>query len=228
MGAVRSYRIVFSKTGRIRFIGHLDLTQALRRAIKRASVPVKYSKGFNPHMEFSVAMPLSLGMEGFGEYADLMVNDETEQFDSEKIALSLKETVPAGIEILKVFLIPAGSKSSAATIEKAEFTVVLPEFDDFEFVSKRVEKILKAKEIVVCKKTKKAETLTDIRADIFNLEAFKTDSSVEIKMTLSAGSLRNLKPSLVLDCLMTGGNFDITALNNAKYVRNRLILSGQN
>ena len=219
--SVKSYRIVFSKTGRIRFVGHLDLTQALRRAIKRANIPVKFSAGFNPHMEFAVAMPLSLGMEGLGEFADIMINDESGLFDAAKIAELLKETVMEGIEILGVYPIPSGAKSSAASIEKAEYTVELPLVTDFKFVSSRIDEMISADEIIVIKKTKKAETSADIREDIFELEANEKNGKVSVRMIIAAGSLRNLKPSLVMKHLMTDEV-------DAKYTRNRLMLSGQN
>jgi len=215
----QSYRIVFSKSGRIRFVGHLDLAQAFRRALKRAKIPVKYSSGFNPHMEFSIAMPLSLGMEGFGELLDIVVNNESEQFNADKLDTALKTTVPNGIEILDVFILPTGAKSAAADLNSAEFSVFLQSFNDLSDINSKIEKTLTANEIIVTKKTKKAEALTDIRPDIFSLNAHETDGGIIVEMVISAGSNRNLKPNLVMEHLLPN---ELPSIK-VKYTRTRLI-----
>ena len=64
-------RIRYSKTGILKFIGHLDMLRTFQRAFRRASVPLEYSKGFNPHPLVSFAYPLGLGMTSEDEYADI-------------------------------------------------------------------------------------------------------------------------------------------------------------
>ena len=54
-------RLRFEKTGRAVYISHLDLMQTLQRACSRAGYSLKYSEGFNPHPQISVALPLSVG-----------------------------------------------------------------------------------------------------------------------------------------------------------------------
>ena len=46
------YLIKFSKEKDIKFISHLDLMRTIQRIIRRADLPIEYSKGFNPHMEY--------------------------------------------------------------------------------------------------------------------------------------------------------------------------------
>ena len=41
-------RISFSKTGRARYISHLDLMRTFQRAFLRAEVPIRHTEGFNP------------------------------------------------------------------------------------------------------------------------------------------------------------------------------------
>lgn len=54
-------RLLFSKTGRARYISHLDLMRTFQRAFARAKVPIKHTEGFNPHPFVSIALPLSVG-----------------------------------------------------------------------------------------------------------------------------------------------------------------------
>ena len=43
-------RISFSKTGRARYISHLDLMRTFQRAFLRAEVPIRHTEGFTgPH-----------------------------------------------------------------------------------------------------------------------------------------------------------------------------------
>ena len=73
------YLIKFSKEGNIKFVSHLDLMRTLHKVVKRAALPVKYSKGFNPHMSISIAQPLSVGMYSCGEYMDVVLEEEIDK-----------------------------------------------------------------------------------------------------------------------------------------------------
>ena len=57
---MREVRLRFSKTGRLKYISHLDINRAMSRALKRAQIPLWYTEGFNPHPYMSFSLPLSL------------------------------------------------------------------------------------------------------------------------------------------------------------------------
>jgi radical SAM-linked protein len=57
------YRVVYSKLGKARFFGQLEIAAALGRAIRRAGLPAAFSKGYNPHPKISFDEALPLGME---------------------------------------------------------------------------------------------------------------------------------------------------------------------
>ena len=54
-------RLLFSKTGRAKYISHLDLMRMFQRAFARAKIPIKHTEGFHPHPFVSIALPLSVG-----------------------------------------------------------------------------------------------------------------------------------------------------------------------
>ena len=62
------YTIVFSKTGLVKYISHLDMLRLFKRAFRRAGIELAYSQGFNPHPKMGFAQPLSLGYEAEAEY----------------------------------------------------------------------------------------------------------------------------------------------------------------
>ena len=67
-------RIKFSKTGAVRYIGHLDVMRYFQKLNRRAGIDVKYTTGFSPHQVMSFAAPLGVGLESYGEYVDIEVN----------------------------------------------------------------------------------------------------------------------------------------------------------
>ena len=94
-------RLRFEKTGRAVYISHLDLMQTLQRAFSRAGYSLKYSEGFNPHPQISVALPLSVGAASLCELLDFRLTESTELSDMpEKLTAALPEgvTVTAAYE----------------------------------------------------------------------------------------------------------------------------------
>ncbi len=73
---MKTVRIVFSKTGRARFISHLDLVRTMTRVMRRAGIPLWYTEGFNRHPYLTFAAPLSLGFEGLRETMDLRLQED--------------------------------------------------------------------------------------------------------------------------------------------------------
>ncbi|SDU55441.1 TIGR03960 family B12-binding radical SAM protein [Desulfobacula phenolica] len=65
--AFKKFEISFSKIGKARFFGHLELATIVQRAVKRAGLNVKYSQGFNPSMRLSFETALPVGMESEDE-----------------------------------------------------------------------------------------------------------------------------------------------------------------
>ena len=97
------YAIKFTKESHIKFISHLDLMRTIQRIIRRAGLPIQYSKGFNPHMDLSIAQPLSVGIYSSGEYMDIVLTEEIEELD---IVNKLNKSAPSGIKVIKAVGIP--------------------------------------------------------------------------------------------------------------------------
>ncbi|MDR0249438.1 MAG: TIGR03936 family radical SAM-associated protein [Oscillospiraceae bacterium] len=102
-------RLRFSKTGRARFMSHLELLEAFRRCFYRCALPLRFSQGFNPHPLLSAAFPLSVGYAGLDEILDFGV----EQY-AEPSALPglLTSRLPEGIAVHRAY-IPDTPTSSA-------------------------------------------------------------------------------------------------------------------
>lgn len=187
------YRIKFSKFGKMRFIGHLDLLNLFQRAIKRADIPISYSKGFNPHQLISFAIPLPIGMNGYGEYADLNIKDEIEP---EYIIKKLNNVMPEGICIINARILDNNEKNCAAALCAADYETDLNYIKkDF---NKTIESILFQKEINLEKKGRKKVRIVDIRPLIYDIKVSDTENR-KLKFLIATGSKENLKPDLLLE-----------------------------
>lgn len=184
------YRIKFTKTGNMIFIGHLDLLKFFQRTIKRAKLPIAYSLGFNPHQLITFAIPLSLGVSSVGEYVDMQF---TTEMDCNEIVDRLNETMPLGIKILSARKLDEGEKTCAAAVEIGSYEVTLPE--RYENLEKAVNAILSAEEINVERIVKKKTKITNIRPLIYSLNS---EDNI-INTVIATGSQGNLKIEILLE-----------------------------
>lgn len=96
---MRKLRIFFSKTGRARYISHLDLMRCFSRAFMRAQIAIAFTEGFNPRPKLSFVMPLSVFTEGLCEILDIVSEEELSE---KELSERLSPELPCGIEILRV------------------------------------------------------------------------------------------------------------------------------
>ena len=87
-------RLLFAKTGRARYISHLDLMRTFQRAFFRAGVPLKHTEGFNPHPFISIALPLSVGYSSQCEILEFVLLDGVSR---DEVAGRLTAVMPEGI-----------------------------------------------------------------------------------------------------------------------------------
>ena len=95
------YRVsfVFTKTGLMRYISHLDLMRLFMRAMRRAKLPLKLSEGFSPHPKLSLKRALKLGLESENEEASILL---TLPVTSDEFKNKLQPQLPEGIRIKNV------------------------------------------------------------------------------------------------------------------------------
>lgn len=196
---MNKYKIRFSKIGRIKFIGHLDLLKVFQRAIIRAGLPIQYSQGFNPHQKTTFALPLSLGMESTGEYLEIEL---TEVMDAKDVSKVLNEAMPNGITIDRVEHIKEKSKSVASQVNAGSYEIT---FEKAEDLKNSINNLMSQTEIIVTKKSKKGEKQVNIRPDIYEMECI---SDSVVKLLIATGSENNLNPRLVVEQLLKSMGLD--------------------
>ncbi|MDH4163129.1 MAG: TIGR03960 family B12-binding radical SAM protein [Nitrospirota bacterium] len=116
-------RIKYAKTGKIRFLSHLDFMTLLHRAVMRANIPIAFSQGFNPHPKMAFGPPLSVGMESDAEFFDM----ETDPLvDLLTVTKELNHALPEGLRILEARIVPRKTPSLAGAITRYQYSVTIP------------------------------------------------------------------------------------------------------
>lgn len=184
---MKSVRIFYTKTGRMKFVSHLDMNRLMIRVIRKSGIPVWYTEGFNRHIYINYAVPLSLGFEGVYEVMDIrLTNDD---FSFEETICRLNAAAPEGIEFLRA----AEPVLPTVDIAFAEYELVFDPENAPLYESLRG---FLSKESVICQKKDKKGRIKefDIIPKIKSAE-FTGDKALLI---LSAGNEGNLNPTLVL------------------------------
>lgn len=105
------YWFVYERRGKSRFVGHLEFLQTLFRAVKRAGLPVKFSRGYNPSPNISFSPALPVGMESLAEYFIAELIGPLADVAAAQEALNAQ--LPEGFKVLEIRL---GAKVHPARI----------------------------------------------------------------------------------------------------------------
>ena len=91
---------IFSKTGLMRYISHLDLLRLFMRAARRASLPLFFTKGFSPRPKLIIQRALKLGLESEHEGAQLVL---TKKVWARYFIYLMNKQLPSGVRIKEAF-----------------------------------------------------------------------------------------------------------------------------
>lgn len=144
-------RFQITKEKEIRFISHLEYVRTIGRAIRRAKLPAAYSQGFNPHMKYSLASALGVGVVSYAEFVELEL---TEPMNPLEAAKAFKKALPRGIRVLAVDAVETNAPALMSVAGGAEYRVTVPWTGD---VADAVEKFNSADEVFFEKQAPKAK-----------------------------------------------------------------------
>lgn len=181
-------RLLFTKTGRARYISHLDLMRTFQRAFFRAGIPLKHTEGFNPHPFISIALPLSVGYSSQCEILEFVLLDGVPR---EEVPRRLTAAMPEGIVVHSCY--PAERKLKELTYVNYIINMEYEEGRPQE-TETALKNLLSWDSLVVRKKSKKAKAgFTEV--DLIPLIHSWNIQCQRDAMTLSA-DLRAQNPGL--------------------------------
>ncbi len=175
-------RAFFSKTGRAKYISHLDLSGVIIRAMKRTKLPIWQTEGFNPRTYVTFMLPLSLGQEGLHEAMDFRL---TEDVPYSEVMEKLNAALPADIRVTEITV----PKDKNTDITAARYRIESSAEPD------KLLALCEKEQINVEKRTKKGSTIVDLKPLMSDV---KLDGEV-LEVTLPAGNSFNINPALIFE-----------------------------
>ncbi|MGB8453836.1 MAG: TIGR03936 family radical SAM-associated protein [Anaerocolumna sp.] len=224
-------RIKFTKSGPLKFIGHLDVMRYFQKAFRRAELDVEYSQGYSPHQLMSFAAPLGVGLTSDGEYLDVSLHAS----DAPEIMIRrINEAMNEYIQVVNFKLLPDNTKNAMSIVAGADYLVSVK--DGYQYMDKAVfrQKFMdfyNLESIIITKKSKKSQNDVDIKPFIYHIGFGKENfllqagrpvtsqnkdsvaerykNGIRVYMQLATGSVNNLKPELVMEAFSqyTGEEF---------------------
>ena len=183
-------RMQITKDRDIRFISHLEYVRTIERAIRRAKLPAAYSEGFNPHLKFSLASALGVGVVSYTEFVEIEL---AEPVEIEAAARALDKALPRGIRVLAADAVANNTAALMAEAAGASYVVTLPYDKD---ITKAVANYNDAVELLFKKAApKRKEKFKEIDVKFYipeiavELKDGKTIFSFECKIT-PTGSMK--------------------------------------
>jgi len=139
-------RITFSKSGGLRYTGHLDMQTTWERVIRRAGLPLAYTQGFHPGPRIQIASALPLGFIGHAEIVDIWLQ-ESVGVDLRVDPMTLQPAAPPGLTILCVEQVDEAGPALQTQVDSAEYMATLLDPMDEAELAKRIAAVLDAESL---------------------------------------------------------------------------------
>lgn len=200
-------RFEFSKQVPAAYLSHLDLLKTFQRAFVRAGMPVKYSQGFNPHIEMSFPVPLSTGYRTVCDLCDVeLESDEL----PEDFLPRLNAALPIGLRALR-----AGEAArKARDIAFCEYELMLEPGDENAMAA------LFEASVLIEKRSKRDRREVDLLDYIRSITFEKRDDHTFCRCVLAAGT-DPLNPLYIVRALRSRGLLDENGA--AIYTRTKIL-----
>jgi radical SAM-linked protein len=184
-------RLIYTKSGNLRFIGHLDLQSLWERAFRRADLPMQFSQGFSPKVRLNLASALPLGIISNCEVIDFWLVRPT---PLEEIHQALAGALPAELQILSLEFVPLSMPSLQSSLQASEYLVIFGDEVKTDQLQARVNEFMSATEIIRIRRSKPY----DLRALTQTLEVVTDTPQLQMFMRLDSREGATGRPDEVI------------------------------
>jgi len=144
-------RLIYTKSGNLRFIGHLDLQSLWERAFRRADLPMQFSQGFSPKVRLNLASALPLGITSDCEVIDFWLVRPT---PLDEVHQALAGALPEELQILSLEFVPLALPSLQSSMQASEYLVNFGNEVKADQLQARVNEFMSATEIIRIRREK--------------------------------------------------------------------------
>jgi len=181
------YVVRYSKLGKARFLGQLEIARSFSRAVRRERLSAVYSQGFHPHLKMSFGEAMPVGMETLVGEASLTL---AVKLDPDEVGRRLNRHLPPGVRIEEIHC--PEKKPPACARRRATYRISHLSL----FVVRSILQVWSQRlDLELVKKTKKGEVraqLGDVLLDVRQVD----DSSLE--MDLLETQQMSIRPGAIM------------------------------
>lgn len=181
-----THRLAFSfrLEGDLRFISHRDTLRLVQRALARAGLPVRHSRGFNPRPRISLPCPRPVGV---ASDAEVLVVEFAREVSPEDALADLSRQMPPGITLLAARVAGPGERFLPARVRYRLDLCDRPA----ERIQSRIVELLAAQTLPVTRTSPKTGRVRDFDARPLLGDIRQVDDTVEFTLEVSQqGSVR--------------------------------------
>lgn len=190
-------RITFGKCGSLKYTSNLDVAKIWERVLRRADLPILYTRGFNTRPRIQLAMPLPLGISSECEILDISLREEI-KFEESTLRDLLLAVSPPGLTVQAIAEVDPRAATLHSLVESAEYRITFHDEIDPACLRKKIHDIMSRDSIIIDRISRRKRSVMDIRPLIFDLHI---DASGDLVAHLSVGDRGNLRPDQIIELM---------------------------
>ncbi len=206
-------RICFAKSGRLRWLSHLEIVHALERLFRRSGLPYAVTQGFSPHMKVAFGPALPVGTAGEREYADVWLTSYVAATDALE---KLQSAAPVDLRPFEARYVSEKAPSLTAALTIALYRIDVTEREiEPTAVHAALERTLGRGELEVEQKgkTKVFDLTRSVPKDVRVEEA---EDGVALELPIRMGSHGSLRPEVLLRAALAEDGIQVSAVRTTR------------
>jgi len=160
-------RVTFTRDVTLKYIGHLDISKAWQRILRRADWPLAYSEGFNPQPKITFAAALPVGCTSDHEVMDAVLSPALE---IDEARVRLERALPPGIKLRSIEPVALNAPALQTQLLSTEFEIIVEDPIAMAALPDRVREFQAATEV-----------MRDRRGKVYNLRPLVQSLTIEIE-----------------------------------------------
>ena len=189
----KKIRVMFSKTGALKFISHLDMNRTMKAAFLRSKLPIWYTMGFNPHPKTVFSLPLSVGVSDMCGFMDFKI---TEEVSGEEICRALNVAFPAGLHAIEAY----EPQTRLSDIKWSEYEIEIEANGANPATEEKIKAVFAAP-MIIQKNSKSGIKTVDIAPLCDLLECHAEGDMIKLRLLLSSTENEFVNPRFPIECI---------------------------
>jgi len=210
--AVQRIRFRMKKSGKLRFLSHLEFMDAVMRAMRRAGILMAFSQGYSPHPRLAFADALPVGIASQAECGDIGLSAG---LDPQEFMRRVNRQMPEGLRILEACEVGLDATSLSKIIGASRYQVFVPADIagmDVDVCQQKMALMLSVDQLLIDRAQKGNTRRINIRPLIYECSIREAPGGLEVEMLLADSPKGKGHPGEVLHFLFEWRDPSETAL----------------